>query len=89
MPIVAIAFDRKPCLTAFNHEVNPLGCDFILGKHGETLTEEFQCNVDLEPAFEWLRRLDDMAVVLRSPPFKFIQIDSSDHSWPRTLKELK
>jgi hypothetical protein len=41
MPIVPIALDRQTRLSALDHEINPLVCDFMLGKHREILAKKF------------------------------------------------
>jgi len=41
VPMIAVAFDRQSRLSPFNHQVNSLACDFVLGEHCEVLAKEF------------------------------------------------
>jgi len=72
VPFIAVAFDRKPRLSTFDNKVNPIACDFMLGKQGKALAKQLEGDVDLEPTIEWWRRFHDTSIILSRPPLQFV-----------------
>jgi hypothetical protein len=89
VPIVSIAFDRQTRLSALNHEINSLSRDFMLGKHSVISAKKFQGNVNLEPTFEWVRRLYNASIVLRRSSLEFGRLDPGNLLRLCVLEEIK
>ena len=74
MPIVAIAFNRKPRLSALDHKIDSLAGDFMLRSHSIVPAEEFQGHIHFKPAIKWWGWLDDDSVVSAVPDIPLLPV---------------
>ncbi len=75
-------------MATLNNKVNPLTRNLILRQDDKAFAQQFQSNINFEPAFKWRGLLDNTPIILGSPALKHISIDPGNLLWFCVLEKL-